>query len=105
LKLTETSENSDSTALDIVLEMVLKEGLDLSTSVSEVKIGTVNVHVIGKNEIVVISEHMTKKEFSDVIKLKPKSVICLDSIFNNKDSDKTNAQLQFEDMGIGFRTI
>lgn len=105
LKLTETSENSDSTALDIALEMVLKEGLDLSIQVSEVKFGQSTGHVVGKNEIVVISEKMSKEEFSAVIALKPKSVICLDSIFNNKDSDKTNTQLQFEDAGIGFRTV
>ena len=105
LKLTETSENSDSTALDIVLEMVLKEGLDLSIQISEVRFGQSIVHVVGKNEIVVIAAKMTKEEFSSVIALKPKSVICLDSIFNNKDSDKTNIQLQFEDAGIGFRTV
>lgn len=105
LKLTETSENSDSTALDIALEMVLKEGLDLSIPVSEVKFGDTLCHVVGQNEIVVIAEHMSKGEFSEVIQLKPKSVICLDSIFNNKDSDKTNTQLQFEDAGIGFRTV
>jgi adenine-specific DNA-methyltransferase len=105
LKLTETSENSDSTALDIVLEMVLKEGLDLSIQISEVRFGQSIVHVVGKNEIVVIAAKMTKEEFSSVIALKPKSVICLDSIFNNKDSDKTNIQLQFEDAGIGFKTV
>ena len=69
------------------------------------KFGETVGHVIGKNEIVIISEHMSKDEFSEVIKLNPKSVICLDSIFNNKDSDKTNTQLQFEDAGIGFRTV
>jgi adenine-specific DNA-methyltransferase len=105
LKLTETSENSDSSGLDIALEMVLKEGLDLSTPVVEAKFGHGVGHVIGKNEIVVIHGQMTKEDFANVIKLKPKSVICLDSIFNYKDSDKTNTQLQFEDAGIGFRTV
>jgi hypothetical protein len=105
LKLTEISESRDSTGLDIALEMVLKEGLDLSIRVQESKFGSAVAHVIGKNEIVVISEKMSNKEFNEVIDLKPKSVICLDSIFNNKDSDKTNIRLQFEDAGIGFRTV
>lgn len=105
LKLTETSENTDSTGLDIALEMVLKEGLDLSIPVVETKFGKTTGHTVGKNEIVVISEPMNKEDFAEVIKLKPKSVICLDSIFNNRDSDKTNTQLQFEDAGIGFRTV
>ena len=40
-----------------------------------------------------------------ILGLQPKSIICLDSLFQGRDNDKTNAQLKFEDNGISFKSI
>jgi len=48
---------------------------------------------------------ITQKIIDEIKGLKPKTFLCLDSLFNNDDQFKTNTALQLQDAGIEFTVI
>lgn len=98
-------QKDKSIDFDMVFELVIKNGLDLNSKIIETKIDNTIVYSINDNRLIIITKPITQSICKEIKKLNPKSVICLDSIFNNEDCVKTNIQLQFEDSGISFKTI
>lgn len=98
-------QKEKSTDFDMVFELIIKNGLDLNSKISEMVIAKTLVYSINDNSLFVITKPINENICKEIKKLNPKSIICLDSIFNNDDCVKTNIQLQFEDSGISFKTI
>ena len=90
---------------NIVFELLIKNGLDLNTSIENIVIEGITVYSIDSNKFIIATKSINEKVCKEIMKLKPSNIICLDSIFNNEDCIKTNIQLQFEDSGISFKTI
>ncbi len=55
--------------------------------------------------MIVALSKITEGAIKEIIKLKPKRCICLDSLFAGNDQLKTNTVLQMKDAGIEFKTI
>jgi hypothetical protein len=52
-----------------------------------------------------VLDKFTAEVQESVLALRPRTVICLDSLFQGQDMVKTNAQLKFEDSEITFKTV
>lgn len=90
---------------NIVFELLIKNGLDLNAPIETVSIKDTVLYCIDSNKLIVATKSLDENSCREIIKLNPKSIICLDTIFNNEDCVKTNIQLLFEDSGISFKTI
>ena len=90
---------------NIVFELLIKNGLDLNTKIEKLSVNNTTLYSVGSNRLIVATKSINEKTCKEIMNLSPKSIICLDSIFNNEDCVKTNIQLMFEDSGISFKTI
>jgi adenine-specific DNA-methyltransferase len=98
-------QKENATDFNIVFELVIKNGLDINSSIIETNILNNIVYNINNNDLIIITKPINETVCKEIKLLKPKTIICLDSIFNNEDCVKTNIQLLFEDSGIAFKTI
>src|SRR3989339_1853560 len=95
----------ESRITNMMWEILLKSGYDLNTKVEEKKIDGCDVFFVADNEIIVALSKISEKAIKEIITLKPKKFICLDSLFSGNDQLKTNTALQLKDAGIDFKTI
>ncbi len=99
------SQKDGAEDYNIVFELLIKNGLDLNAPIETVSIKDTVLYSIDSNKLIVATKPINENSCREIIKLNPKSIICLDTIFNNEDCVKTNIQLLFEDSGISFKTI
>lgn len=99
-------QRANATNENILWELLIKNGYPLTEKVQIVSMpdGEVIYHTQDKRLAVVLNS-FTKVVQDELLKFKPKAVLCLDSLFTGRDNDKTNAQLKLEDNGISFKTI
>lgn len=105
MKLFETSETSNSKHNNILWELLLKTGHKLSTNVFEINEKLEGVYYVPESKTVFCLSKFESEFLENIIKVEPKQVICLDSIFNSKDCVKTNFQLQLEAKNVVFKSI
>ena len=99
-------QNNTSKSVDILWELLIKNGRSLTEKIQIKSINqNVNVFVTEDNKIVFCLEAIDETVITEVLNIKPKTVICLDSLFNKNDCFKTNTQLKFQDNNIEFKTI
>jgi adenine-specific DNA-methyltransferase len=76
----------------ILYELLLKDGLELTTNITEKTIAGKKVYSIEKDTMFICLEKELKLElFKELSKIKPHRVIVLDEAFKDNDSLKTNA--------------
>lgn len=92
--------------MDVVYEIMLKMGLDLTYPVEERKVGEQTVYVIGAGALMIcLADGITQKTAEGIIKLKEEyepeawQVVVRDSGFAS-DEDKTNAQETLKAAGL-----
>lgn len=105
LALFSTPQREEAQDFNIVFELLIRNALDLNTPIEKIVIRNIPVYSIDNNKIIVATQALNETVCQDIKALKPRTIVCLDSIFNHKDCVKTNIQLQFEDSGINFKTI
>ena len=98
-------EKENPEEIDIVWELAIKNGFPLVTNIELVKIEKYSFYKINPRSLYIGLTGIDKDVARKLIQLKPTSIICLDSIFEKNDSNKTNIQLMFTDAGITFQTI
>ncbi len=91
--------------LDLIYEIIIKNGFDLNTKIDKIEFGKTIVYNINSFELLIATNGMDIEIAQRLREFQPKSIICLDSIFKNQDSIKTNVQLIFEDSGTTFKTL
>ncbi|MFN0157220.1 MAG: site-specific DNA-methyltransferase [Bacteroidota bacterium] len=95
-----------SEADNMAWEILLKSGYELTTPMETLTLdGGVPVYSIAEGELILMLESVTQEAIEEIIRRKPKRVICLDRLFTGDDQLKTNTVLQMKDAGIEFRTI
>ncbi len=99
------AEKDGAKELDLVYEIIIKNGLDLNSRIDRIEIGEINFYSINSFSLLIATSGMNIESAKQLLKFQPKTIICLDSIFKNQDSIKTNIHLLFEDSGITFKTI
>jgi len=101
-----TPQRPESQTENILWELLIKNGISLTEAVQTISLpnGETVYHTQNKRFAFVL-DRFTQAVQEEVLRLAPKTVICLDSLFKGRDTDKTNAQLKFEDNGITFKTV
>jgi adenine-specific DNA-methyltransferase len=90
---------------DVVFEVLVKYGIELTSSVEEQKVGKGSVWKIAGGElIVVISPGLTNADLNAIVKMSPKVVVMLDEAFV-PEALKTNARATFKDAKIELKTF
>jgi adenine-specific DNA-methyltransferase len=90
---------------NLLWELIIKYGFPLTINVNEFKVDNSTFYSIADNRLIIILGKYSDLVQKKVIDLKPKSVLVLDTLFNNDDCLKTNAILKLEQENIEFHSI
>lgn len=106
LKLYAENVLPDRGKLEILYEIILKAGLELTTKVEQKKIAGKTVYIVEGGTIAICLEaKLTQQLLRGIIKLSPKVVIVLDNGFSEDDKLKTNTVLEMKSHEIEFKTV
>jgi adenine-specific DNA-methyltransferase len=100
-------DNTDPTSKeeDILYEIILKAGFELSEKIEQIQIGDKTVYSILDGQLLICLDKQINKNFiRSLAEKKPKQFICLNSSFK-EDADLTNTAKILENNQIEFRTI
>jgi len=86
---------------NILYELLLKSGIPLTAGIEDKE----GYYLANDGEIALMLEKVDENILRSVIADKPKKVIILDRLFENKDQLKTNTALQMKDAGIEFKAV
>ena len=101
-----TPQRANSETENILWELLIKNGISLTEKIEVIKTNDkVNIYYTNDKKFAFVLDLFTPSVQSTVLELKPNNLICLDSLFQGRDNEKTNAQLKFEDNNIYFKTI
>jgi len=92
----EVPQKTLSTQEQILWELLIKSGFELTVKIEKTEID--NCTVYRAENIVYLLHSVTETAIDEILKLKPKQIVCLDSIFHNQDSLKTNIAEQCKQM-------
>lgn len=106
MQLFTTPQKENTQSENILWELLIKNGVPLTEKIecSTLQDGA-KIYYTENKKLAFVLDSYTDEVQTAVLALKPKNIICLDSLFQNNDNVKTNAQLKFEDNGISFKTI
>lgn len=92
---------------DILIELLLKSGFPLTTSVEEKTLAGRKVYSVGGDVLLICLERkLTLELIRAMAELKPERVVCLDEGFAGNDQLKANAVQTFRTKGVAsFRTV
>ncbi len=99
------TEKDGVSDFNIVFELLIKNGWELDTVIETLFIDDKKIFSVNNHTMIIVTNPVTENIFKQIKSLYPKMVICLDSIFNNNDSIRTNVKIMFEDLDIEFKTI
>ena len=90
---------------DVVFEVLVKFGIELTSTIEEQKLGKGSVWKIAGGElIVVVAPGLTNADLNAIVKMSPKVVVMLDEAFV-PEALKTNARATFKDAKIELKTF
>ena len=99
---------------DLLFELLLKAGFELSVDIESSKIAKSNVFAIEEGALLIcLEDEITQELLDEVVKLEPIQFICLDKAFQGNDQLKANAVQTFSAHNHGrdkadqiiFRTV
>lgn len=99
--------SKDAQQDDILYEILLKSGFELTTSTEKLEIEGKAVYSIADGELLICLEKgLTQELIKAIAERQPTRVICLDEGFQNNDQLKTNAvQIMKSKNVVSFRTV
>jgi adenine-specific DNA-methyltransferase len=106
LSLAVENVNPNTEQINILSELILKSGLELTEPVVSAEQDGVTYFIVGDNTLITCLGGVVTKEFIDYLEqLKPAKVIFLEKVFANNDDLKTNTILNLERANIDFKVI
>ncbi|WP_095558636.1 hypothetical protein [Candidatus Endomicrobiellum trichonymphae] len=90
---------------NVLLELLLKCGYDLNVKAEIIEADNSKIYAVNDNELIVCLEKVSDKIISKILELKPAKCLMLDSLFDGRDSFKTNTVLQLQDAEIDLVVI
>lgn len=92
---------------DILFEILLKAGFELTTMIEKMELGGKTVYSISDGAMLVcLEKQLTNEVIKEMAEKSPSRVICLDQGFQNNDQLKTNAVQIMKSKGVeAFRTV
>jgi adenine-specific DNA-methyltransferase len=105
LELFVQSEKDDADIQDMLYELLLKAGFPLTTPLERLSVADVSVYSVKGGELLLALEAFSFGMIEALLAMKPKEIVCLDSVFHGSDELKTNLDLQCRDAGVIFTCI
>lgn len=99
------SEKEGAAVEDMLYELLLKFGQELTTPIETLKMAGGNVFAIHDRKMVFVLESFTQEMILPLIEMKPREIIAIDGVFNGSDMLKTNLDLQCRDAGVRFTCV
>ncbi len=92
---------------DILYEILLKSGFELTTPIEELTLEGKKVYSVAEGALLICLEmNLTKELIRAIAKMEPQRVVCLDSGFEGNDQLKTNAVQIMKTSDVeSFRTV
>ncbi len=92
---------------DILYEILLKSGFELTTPIEEITLEGKRVYSVAEGALLICLEmNLTKELIRAIAKMEPQRVVCLDSGFEGNDQLKTNAVQIMKTFDVeSFRTV
>lgn len=94
------SEKDGAQTEDILYELMLKFGQELTTPIEKLEIQGQDIYAIRDQTLLFVLNDFTEEMIGPLVALKPHEIIALDSVFHDSDELKTNLDLQCRDAGI-----
>lgn len=107
LKLIIENIDPNSSEEDILYELLLKSGFQLTTGVTEIELASERVYSIENDALLIcLDRELNNEVITEMAKKEPARVICLDEGFSGNDQLKTNAVQIMKSFDVeDFRTV
>ncbi len=90
---------------NILTELMLKSGYDLNAKVEIIDFDGSHIYLVNDSEHIFCLSKISDAVIAKVLELKPQKCLILDSLFDGKDSFKTNVALQMQDAQINLTVV
>lgn len=101
----EQVEYSNAEPQAMLWELLLKNGYSLTEQVKVIQAGDTPIYLTANQHLAIVLEAYNEQIQAQLLTIKPKQVITLDSLFKGQDMAKANYQLKLKDNDIEFKTI
>ena len=99
------SEKEGAAVEDILYELLLKFGQELTTPIEPLEVVGGTVFAIHDRKMLFVLESFIEAMIVPLVEMKPREIIAIDGVFNDSDMLKTNLDLQCRDAGIRFTCL
>jgi adenine-specific DNA-methyltransferase len=99
------SEKEGAQVEDMLFELLLKFGQELTTPVETLEVAGGKVFTIHDRKMLFVLEGFAEAMIQPLVDLKPREIIAIDGVFHDSDTLKTNLDLQCRDAGIKFTCL
>lgn len=99
------SEKEGAQTEDLLYELLLKFGQELTVPIETLEIEEVKVFAIHDRKMLFVLEPFDEAMIQPLVNLKPREIIAIDGVFHDSDPLKTNLDLQCRDAGIKFTCL
>lgn len=99
------SEKEGAAVEDMLYELLLKFGQELTTLIETLEVTGGKVFAIHGRQMLFVLESFTLEMIVPLLEMKPREIIAIDGVFNDSDMLKTNLDLQCRDAGIRFTCV
>lgn len=99
------SEKAGAQIEDMLYELLLKFGQELTTTIEPLEVAGGKVFAIHERKMLFVLESFTEAMIVPLVEMKPREIIAIDGVFNDSDMLKTNLDLQCRDAGIRFTCL
>lgn len=99
--------DANSSEEDILIEILLKSGFQLTVKIEEITLASKKVYSIADGSLIIsLDKNLTTELIQEIAKIEPARVVCLDAGFKEQDELKTNAIQIMKSHGVDdFRTV
>lgn len=99
------SEKDGAAVEDMLYELLLKFGQELTPPIETLAVVGSRVFAICARQMLFVLESFTQEMIVPLVEMKPREIIAIDGVFNDSDMLKTNLDLQCRDAGIRFTCV
>ena len=99
------SEKEGASVEDMLYELLLKFGQELTTPIETLEVAGGKVFAIHNRKMLFVLESFNEAMILPLVDLKPREIIAIDGVFNDSDMLKTNLDLQCRDAGMRFTCL
>jgi adenine-specific DNA-methyltransferase len=99
------SEKEGAQVEDMLYELLLKFGQELTMPIEALAVGGGKVFAIQERKMLFVLESFTEAMIQPLVDMKPREIIARDGVFNDSDMLKSNLDLQCRDAKIKFTCL